>query len=217
MADNRPNPFEPIGYWSSGRPIFPVMGASDDDDDDDSGGSGTGDGADNGTEGASGEPTEYAPPSEAEWKRTQEALARANAEAKKHRLKVRELSKTADGTDDEKTRKAAEDAEKRFKPVAVRSAAKAAFLEAGLNDATPDRLKKLLRLIEMDDVDVDDDGDVSGLDDQVESIKADYPELFKAPERRRAGRLDASNRSSDGTFAPKTTGEKIAARVLSGK
>jgi hypothetical protein len=61
-------------------------------------------------------------------------------------------------------------------------------------------------MIDLDEVDVDDDGDVVGLDDQVDSIKEDYPELFRPAEqqRKRATKLDASNRQGGGTDKPKT-------------
>ena len=221
--------YEPIGYLTSGEPVWPVLGAEGDDDDDDDGNidpTGGGSGGDDdddddddddkgGKDGKKGDDKnkKYEPPSEDEWKRTQAALTRANTEAKRHRLKAKELSKPKEG-EDEKVKQAAEDAEKRFKPVAIRSAAKAGFLEAGLNDASPERVKKLLRLIDMDDVDVDDDGDVVGLDTQIDGIKADYPELFRPADgqRKRAPKLDASGKPRGGDNGKaKSIGEKIAA------
>ena len=222
--------FEPIGYLTSGVPVWPVRGGEggeggegDDDEGIDTGAGGDGDDDDEdddddgkGKKGDdAGKGKKYVAPTEDEWRRTQAALTRANGDAKRHRLKVRELSKPKEGETDA----AQAEAEKRYKPVAIRSAAKAAFLEAGLADASPERVKKLLRMVDLDEVDVDADGDVTGLDEQIESVKDDYPELFKPAEqpRKRTTRLDASNRQTGGTDKPRSTGEKIAAAVLAGK
>ena len=218
--------FEPIGYLASGAPVWPVRGGEGGDGDDDDGDEGTidtgaggdGDGGDEGDEGDDDGKggKAYKAPTETEWRRTQAALTKANADAKRHRLKARELAKPAD--DDAKAEAARVEAEKRYKPAAVRSAAKAAFLEAGLNDASPERVKKLLRMVDLDDVDVDGDGDVTGLDEQIESVKDDYPELFRPAEqpRKRATKLDAANRQTGGTDRPSSTGEKIAAALFAG-
>lgn len=217
--------FEPIGYLTSGTPVWPVRGAEDDDDDGDggnidpvpAGGDGDGDDEGDGGDGKGGEP--FKAPTEVEWRRTQAALAKANAEAKRQRLKAKELAKPANGDDDAAKAEAAKvEAEARYKPVAVRSAAKAAFLEAGLNDASPERIKRLLRMVDLDEVDVDTDGDVTGLDEQIDSVKDDYPELFRPADqpRKRTTRLDAANRQTVGDGKPRSTGEKIAAAVLSG-
>lgn len=174
----------------------------------------TGDGSDDTSSDKDGKPAEWTAPTKEEWDRTQAALKKANEEAKRHRLKARELAKDTDAADDGKAQKAAEDAEKRFKPVAIRSAAKAALLEAGLNDASPSQLKRLVGMLDMADIDVDDDGEVDGLDEQISDIKTDFPMLFKTAERKRTGRLDAANRDSGGKIVPKTTGEKHAAALF---
>lgn len=153
-------------------------------------------------------------PTKDEWERTQAALKKANDEAKTHRLKLRDAQKATEDADGKAAREAAEAAERRYKPVAVRSAARAAFLEAGLADARPERVSKLLRMLDLDSLDVADDGDVTGLADQVAGIKADYPELF-AKTKTPAPRIDGSNRNAgNGQFTPKTTGEKIMAQVF---
>jgi hypothetical protein len=142
----------------------------------------------------------------------QRALAKANAEAKTHREAAKALQAKTEGDDGKAAREAADAAEKRFKPGAVRSAAKAAFLEAGLQGSTPDRVAKLVRMLDLDALDVDDDGDVTGLTEQVKAIKADYPELF-TPTEKRPPRLNTGDRPPSNGKAL-TTGEKIAAQVL---
>lgn len=152
-------------------------------------------------------------PTRDEWERTQTALKKANDEAKNHRLKLKEAQKATEDADGKAAREATEAAERRYKPIAVRSSARAAFLEAGLADARPERVSKLMRMLDMDAIDIDDDGEVTGLDDQVATIKADYPELF-AKAKTPVPRIDGSNRNAGNGQSPKTTGEKIAAMVL---
>lgn len=76
-----------------------------------------------------------------------------------------------------------------WKPMVVRSAASSALVAAGLI-GSPDRL---LKLLDMDDIDVDpSSGKIDGVDDAVADLKRDYPHLF----RRKAGsrQLDAGDR-----------------------
>ena len=91
------------------------------------------------------EAEEFKPPSAEEWKSTQAALAKANAEAKKNRLALRAAKKTAASGED--TEDAAEKAEakaaEKWKPKVVNSAAKAALAEAGARH--PERLREAHR------------------------------------------------------------------------
>lgn len=171
-----------------------TLGDHDESDTDDEG---TGDGE-----------SEYTPPTHDEWDRTQKALAKANAEAKKWRLKARELEKAKAGDGEAASQQATD----KYRPVLVKQAAKAALLEAGLVDPTPERVKKVLRLIDQDGVDIDEDGEVAGLDDQVEELKADYPEFFTKPEeqRRRVPRVNGSNRTA-GAPKDKSSAARISA------
>lgn len=162
---------------------------------------------------AEGDDNEYTPPTRDEWVSTQDALKRANGEAKKWRLKARDLEKgktqDQDGDADAKAREAAE---ARYKPVVVKSAARAALVEAGV---AADRVGKLMRLIDMSEVDVDDEGEVLGLDDQIESIKTDYPELFSAGEARQSRRIPRVT-GADRQSPPvkKSVDELLAERLL---
>lgn len=155
---------------------------------------------------------EYTPPTQDEWKRTKDALKRANEQAKTWRLKARELEKgQTQGTDDAVTQ-ASKAATDKYRPALVKQAARAALLEAGLVDPTPERLKKVLRLIDTQGVDIDDDGEVAGLEDQVEELKTDYPEFFTAPEGRRVARVNGAGRKAAGA-KPKTSAELLAAQM----
>jgi hypothetical protein len=153
-------------------------------------------------------------PTKEEVARMQRALTKANAEAKKNRLRYKALlekttngkSDAGDGKDDknkdreidrERVRNEVSEAEEsKWKKRVVRQAAKAALLEAGLQgDPT-----KLARLVDEDDVEVDDDGEIAdGLEEQIDSIKEDYPDLFEdknapPPKSTRRARIDGGDR-----------------------
>lgn len=155
---------------------------------------------------------EFTPPTREEWTRTQTALKKANAEAKKHRERAQEIARANEDDTAKAAREADEQAQARYKPVAVKAAARAEFLAAGLNDPSGDRISKLARLLDMDQVDIDADGEFTGLADQVASIKSDYPELFekKAP---KPGRVDTAGRQPV-VDRPKSTGERHAEMIL---
>jgi hypothetical protein len=174
---------------------------------------------------------EYTPPSREEHERMKRALAKANNEAKKNRLKLKDLLKNApdnkDGKTDDKSKEldrerirseVSEAEEARWKKRVVRQAAKAALLEAGLRgDPT-----KLARLVDEDDVEVDDDGEISdGLEEQIDSIKEDYPDLFEdktTPPTRgtRRARIDAGGQRDRPPPRKLTSAEKIQQQVLKG-
>jgi hypothetical protein len=75
-------------------------------------------------------------------------------------------------------RKAAE----KYKPVAIRSEAKDLLTDAGYKFGSAEdrdrRLDRALKLIDMDQVEVDDDGTVLGLEDEIDKLRDDWPELF---------------------------------------
>lgn len=156
-------------------------------------------------------------PTKEEFARMQRALTKANAEAKKNRLRYKAILErtvggksgdkegAGDGKDADKNREldrerirndVSEAEEAKWKKRVVRQAAKAALLEAGLQGDPA----KLARLVDENEVEVDDDGDISdGLDEQVEQLKEDYPDLFEdknapPPKATRRGRIDGGNR-----------------------
>jgi hypothetical protein len=175
-------------------------------------------------------------PTKEELARMQRALTKANAEAKKNRLRYKALlDKTTggkpddgDGKDDknkdreidrERVRNEVSEAEEsKWKKRVVRQAAKAALLEAGLQgDPT-----KLARLVDEDDVEVDDDGEIAdGLEEQIDSIKEDYPDLFEdknaspAKSTRRT-RIDGGNRERP-PARKLSSAEKIQQQALRAK
>jgi hypothetical protein len=243
----RPIPGTIIGYLDSGEPVIVCAGSSDDDDSDDVGidldGGGDTD-ADDEQDDVDEDSDDDADKPKPAAKKTdgnitqadidalREAQAKRNAEhrseVRKLRAQLREIKtagQKADAGTDEAAVKAIEEAqaaaEKRYKPIAIRSAARAAFLEAGLTDLSDSRMKSLTRLLVMEDIEVDEDGDVVGLDDQIDAIKEDLPELFRKPEtesvdngkpRIRAPKGDAADKKN-APQKPKTTGELYAQRI----
>jgi hypothetical protein len=174
---------------------------------------------------------DYEPPSKTEWARTQAALKKANEDAKRHRLRNKELEDKARGdeTEHEKAlREAREEGEKRYRAPLVRTAARSALVEAGAlaflqDEKEPDsqaardkgesRLSRLLKLVDMDGLDVGDDGSVSGLDGAIDDLRRDYPELFSAPARKPKVRPTGAPRPA-APEKPKSTAEQHAARLL---
>ena len=180
---------------------------------------------------AESKPDDFKPPSKDEWARTQAALKKANDDAKRHRLRNKELEEKARGdeTEHEKAlREAREEGEKRFRAPLVRTAARSALVEAGAlaflqDEKDPDsqaarekgesRLTRLLKLVDTDALDVDEDGAVAGLEAAVDDLRRDYPELFSAPARKPKVRPTGAPRQA-APEKPKSTAEIHAQRIL---
>lgn len=140
------------------------------------------------------------------------ALKAANAESAKRRIRIKELEQATEDADQRANRIAAEAALDKYKPLAVSALAKAAFLEAGAQSSKVARLSKLL-----DSSAVEIDGDnVSGLDDQIASIKTDFPELFQPTGTSPVvvPRVDASGKQPVVDPSPKDAGTLIMNQLL---
>jgi hypothetical protein len=152
------------------------------------------DGADEGTE---KEPT----PEElkASVANLEKALKKANREA----AKLRNEKKAADEPKgDEKP--AETKGEDKYKRSAVAAAARAELKDAGFT-GTKEQAAKLSKLLDLDDLDVDDDGEVEGLEDAVADLKEQFPALFAgekaADEKPKAPKVDASRKPVLGSVA----------------
>lgn len=183
---------------------------------------------DNESEGSSGSDS-WTPPTQEEWERTRAALTKANGEAKKHRLALKNAKKVANDSSAasgaEKARQDAErEAEEKYLPRIKRSAAKSALIGAGLADADKaDVVKAAVRLIDLDELDVDEDGDVEGLEEAVAELKRKFPGMFT--KTRTKGKVSTGDRGSgssgsgNGSTGPKKDGRNSArklAEVLKG-
>lgn len=248
VTSDRPAPGTIIGWLRDGtKPVYLLAGGSSDEDDDDDtgidleggdGGAGTADEDDDQDDDAAEEPkptpapakTAEKPPTKDDITKLSGALEKERAASKTARAQVRELqaqlkaaTKKPNADESEAALEAAREeataaAEQKFKPVVVHAAAKAALLAAGLNVTSDATMKRLLRTLDLADIDIDPDGEVSGLDEQVDQIKDAFPDLFKKDEptptpRPRAPRLDAAGKNNTPT-APKTTGEFYAQQIL---
>lgn len=193
-------PWTVLGYRKDGRPIRPIAGGAEDDDvdvdievDDDPEPDPIED--PNPEPEADPEPDpapkpkppakKAAPkpgdddyvPSAAEWRRTQAALAKANADGKRNRERARELEEQtrANETDHEKAlREAREEGERRFREPMKKAGVKAALIEAGF--VGPDRL---MRLIDWDAVSVEDDGTLTGVEPEMARLRSEFPEFLE--------------------------------------
>lgn len=106
----------------------------------------------------------------------QNRLDESKAEAKKFREQRDEFKAAAEGNE----------ANKGLKERALRAEAKLAVAGLGVKD--PDRIVKYLNL---EGVDFDEEGKVTGLDTSIDAVKGDFPELFDA-KRRVGGQIDAA-------------------------
>ncbi|MDQ3760983.1 MAG: hypothetical protein M3460_04590 [Actinomycetota bacterium] len=169
--------------------------------------------------------SEWKPPSRADWDALQESLKKARRDARAAR-KAANGNGTAPGDKDGDTAPDVEkvkadalaEADGKWKPLVVRAAARSAFIEAGLvlPKKNPDgAMARVLKLLDVEDLTIEDDGTLDGLTEQVEDIKADFPELFTAAGRNgRAGRVDGADRSGQANGKPKTASEIQAAALL---
>lgn len=199
----------------------------------------------NETDAATGDEEEYEAPDQDTWSSTTAALTKANAEAKKWRLRAQgkdekwavpgwQKAQREDDTDDDDKppvkpkrklvnedqirREAEEAAMAKAKPGLVRSAAKDALRSAGL--IVPEKngdsaYTRAYRLLDMDAIDVDEDGSVSGVEDQVKAVKRDYPELFAKKGASRVNLGAGSNRDDAGQKSD-TSANKLAAMIQGG-
>jgi hypothetical protein len=231
-----------LGYRADGRPIYPIAGGAETDDepdievevDDSPDEEPETDDAPElddrpkpkppaGKTGPEPSDEEYVPPSREEWERVRRTLAKR----KQEKLEVqRQLNELRDKHREQETeaekavREAEERAEARYKPIAVRKAVRAALVEAGATAATDGdkakteaRISRLMKLIDVGDLSIDDDGEVLGVDEQIDGLRADYPELFEAAVKKPKGRPTGAPKPA-AVEKPKSTGEIYAARIL---
>lgn len=219
-----------LGYRADGRPIYPIAGGAETDDEPDIevevDDTPEADPVDDPEPETDPEPDdkpkpkppakkppeeEFKPPSKDEWARTQAALKKANEDAKRHRLRNKELEEKVRGdeTEHEKAlREAREEGEKRFREPMKKAGVRAALAEAGFT--VPDRLMKL---IDWDAVSVDDDGDLIGVEAEVDRVKNDYPELLPQEKPKPKARPTGAPKPA-AVDKPKSTAEIHANRIL---
>lgn len=117
----------------------------------------------------------------------------------------------------EATEKAAAAERNKYKPALVMTGARAALLAAKPKKGK-DGIPRLIKLMDLDEIEVGDDLELIGVEDEVERLQAEFPELFgeetpagdkddeeKPPARRRA----PSSKSQDGAGKKPPAGKKL--------
>lgn len=147
-------------------------------------------------------------------KDTKAKLDAAEAEAKAG--KAPKASEDDDAPDvDTLTKTARAEGRKEALLLVKRSATSAALAGAGVS---AERLARAAKLIDLDDLDVADDGTIDGLEDAVDELKVEWPELFapkRTPRRTVAGKGDGDGEGGKGT-KKMTASERQAKSILGG-
>lgn len=125
-----------------------------------------------------------------------DALQTALAAARKEARTAKRAAKGKPADKDAAATEAAQAAEAKYKPIVVKTAARGALAEAGLilpKGKEQAAIGKALKLLDMDEIDLTDDGDVEGLEEQIDELKGLYPELFA---RKGTRRVDGADRGT---------------------
>lgn len=105
----------------------------------------------------------------------------------------------------EASEKAAEEASEVWKSKYVTAEIRTALTDAGVTKASD----RLLNLIDLESVSIDEDGTVSGIDEQIEDLKKEFPELFNL--KKRVGKGDTATKTE--SSAPLTIGEQLERKM----
>lgn len=145
-----------------------------------------------------------------------DSLKAARKEAREATAELAKARQATDGKDvAEVVAEADTRAEAKFKPLMVKAAARAAFVESGLvlpAGRESEVLARAIRLLDADALTISDEGNVVGLDEQVASVRDDFPDLF-AQARRSTPRVAAADRSSSPT-PPKGAAARLAEGLI---
>lgn len=155
----------------------------------------------------------------AEYNALAAELRTARKEAKERKDKLAALE-AANATEAERAimqarQEAAAEREAALHPAVVKANARAALSSAGCTDRAVQTT--LMRLIDAGKVELDDDGEISGgLDEQIEELKAQFPERFetKKPRVPSAREVDAGDKKPPA--AKKSPTEQAVERLLGG-
>lgn len=248
-------PWQVLGYRADGRPIYPVAGgsepapepAAEPDPEPEPGDSPDPEGG----------PDDWQPPTREEWEAQQASLKRASAEAANRRKWLRahgidpktgeklqpdpepEPVPAAQPQDPTAPQGLSEADVKRFVDKAVaetqlKGVRQMRAFAVGFNEELAkagwngSRLGHLMKLIDLDGIDIDDDGEITGLAEQIEELKAEWPEFFK---RNRstvakpggvsgqngtpAGNVDTADKKPPAP-QPKSWAEQVAEKLIRG-
>lgn len=129
---------------------------------------------------------------------------------KKNRKELREAKAKiaaleAKDSDSEAEPAAPSEADLKYKSLYLNTTAKNALVNAGFTTGT----EKFLKMLDMDSIDVDENGEISGLDEQIKEIAEDFKEILVKKTPRKTVSSDAAGRRVTPP-APKTSAEVLA-------
>lgn len=162
---------------------------------------------------------EWTPPTRQDWDNVQLALKKARQDARQAKRAGTTASEGVEGGPDpvKAVEAATAAAEAKYKPLVVKSAARAAFAEAGLSlpeGKADSAMARAIRLLDLDDIDLNADGTADGLAEQVADIKAEFPELFAQKQARSTvTRVDGADKGNANNGKPKSSADMIAAMI----
>lgn len=222
-----------LPYWA--RPGIATFAKKVDDDDE--GGNAADEDDDDEEEDDDEEDDDLADLSEdelrAELKKTRESLSKASGSSKLKRDRIKRLraeltearkpkpaAKKKDDDDDapdveviKSTAKA--EAQAAANAVIRKTAARAELKAAGI---APEQVGRLVGMLDLDELDVDDDGNVDGLDEAIAELKADWPQLFASkPAKRQRASVAGGGDQSTGPKKRELTPSQIQANRVLGK
>ena len=119
-----------------------------------------------------------------------EALKTANGESAANRHKVKELEQQVQALSETAERVTA-----KYRQVQI----DAQLERNGITNT------KITKLLDLGQIELDDDGNVTGLDEQIESVKSEFPELFEV--KRSAPKVDAADKPA--IKRPITSAERL--------
>lgn len=166
-----------------------------------------------------GDGGEYKPPTKGEWERTQRRLKKYAAAAKRpagkggsvnDQLAAQLRGQKAKDDEDEGGQDDGEAA--RWKGVAVRNAAAAQISAAGFT-GNAKQAAKLAKLLDTDGIEPDRDG-VFDLEDEIEELKEEYPQLFSPGGDNSRRRAPAVRRGEARETPKKTPSERTSDKLL---
>lgn len=149
-------------------------------------------------------------------RKERKAARQAKARAKRAEEALEALKKNGGkprSSDDEHEREKEAEARgsKKGLELALKSSVRAELLAAGLNvgEDKSRALKRAMRLIDFEDLSIDDDGDVDGLDDAIADLREEMPSLFAKPKKRRQN-INGDDSRSGGKPRSKSASERQA-------
>lgn len=142
-----------------------------------------------------GDGGEWTPPTQEEWKKVQRTLKARKEEATKARREAAAAKEAANGKPPTEAAKEAARIQEASDNRARRSAGLAALMEAGMSRA---QAKDAVDLLKLKNLDVDQDGDVDGVDDAVDALKTKFPGLFATDSGKGGGGKPPKARTADG-------------------